>query len=316
MKAELEKKIGLEVLEQEPLKKYTSFKVGGPAKYYVKVSNKAQLLLALKAAKDFSLPFFILGGGTNVLISDKGFDGLVIHTVTGEMDIKGTSITVFAGNVLSQMIRIAAKSNLGGMEFAGNIPGTVGGGVRGNCGAYGKGVGDFVKQVEVICLDQDEISLKVLDNDACKFAYRESIFKKNQNWVVSEVVFELLPIDENSKVLEKMDNEWRERCAKQPLDLPSAGCAFKNIEFNSQEHEKYTGWQSNGKLAAGKFVEEASLKGFRIGGAMISDKHANFIVNVDNALADDIVQLISVVKTRVRNEFGVQINEEIQYIGF
>jgi len=155
-------------------------------------------------------------------------------------------------------------------------------------------VGDFVKQVEVICLEPDEVTLKVFDKSQCEFGYRDSIFKKNPNWIVSEVVFEMLPCETSAESLQKMDEEWQARCAKQPLDMPSAGCTFKNINFDNQEH----------------------VKGMKIGGAMISDKHANFIVNFNNASADDIVQLISLVKTRVRNAYGVQIEEEIQYIGF
>lgn len=316
MKAELEKLIGVEVIENEPLKNHTSFRVGGPAKYFVKVANKAQLLAALKAARANALPFFILGGGTNILVSDRGFDGLVIKTVPGAYEIKGNSVVAFAGTILTQVIRESIKHNLSGLEFAGNIPGTIGGGVRGNCGAYGKGVGDFVKQVEVICLDENEISLKVFDRAQCEFAYRDSVFKKNENWVVAEVVLEMIPLDQAEESLQKIDEEWKSRCAKQPLDVPSAGCTFKNIIFDGQDHEKYSGWQANGKLAAAKFIEEADLKGMKIGGAMISDKHANFIVNFDNATADDIIQLISLVKTRLRNQFGVQFEEEIQYVGF
>ncbi|KKR03751.1 MAG: UDP-N-acetylenolpyruvoylglucosamine reductase [Parcubacteria group bacterium GW2011_GWC2_39_14] len=316
MKEELEQLIGLEVVENEPLKNHTTFRVGGPARYFVKVESKAQLLAALRAAHTKKLAFFILGGGSNVLVADKGFDGLVIKTLPGDFVIKEDLVTAFSGSILLKMIREATKNNLGGLEFAGNIPGTVGGGVRGNCGAYGKGVGDFVKQVEAICLDETGIGLKVFQKDECEFAYRESIFKQNPDWVIAEVVFELSPADFAEESLHKMDEEWQQRCAKQPLDTPSAGCTFKNINFDAKEHEKYTGWQTNGKLAAGKFIEEADLKGMKIGGAMISDKHANFIINFDNATADDIVQLISLVKTRVRNQFGVQFEEEIQYIGF
>ncbi len=316
MQEELKELTKLDILVNEPLKNHTTFRVGGPASYFVKVKDKGELLLALKAAKQKNLPYFILGGGSNVLVSDKGFDGLVINVLTGDFGIKGNTVTAFAGAILSQVIRGANKENLGGLEFAANIPGTIGGGVRGNCGAYGKGVGDFVKQVEAICLDGDEVTLKILDKEACLFSYRDSIFKKKPEWIIAEVVLELTSCAVPTEELQKMDAEWEQRCAKQPLDLPSAGCTFKNLNFNGQEHEKYTGWQANGKLAAGKFIEESGLKGMRIGGAMISDKHSNFIVNVDNATADDIIQLISLVKTRIRNEFGVQLDEEIQYVGF
>lgn len=316
MKIELEQMIGTKVVEAEPLKNHTTFRVGGPAKYYVEVNDKVQLFKALQAAQALKLPFFILGGGSNVLVADKGFDGLVIHPVHSAPTFKANRVTVFAGSVLAQVIRAAAQQNLGGLDFAANIPGTVGGGVRGNCGAYGKGVGDFVKQVEVICLDDNEVSLKVLDKEACEFSYRESIFKKKPNWVIAEIVLELEPLADPQTALSKMEAEWQARQANQPLDMPSAGCTFKNVVFDEKVHEKYTGWQANGKLAAAKFIDEADLKGIKIGGAMISDKHANFIVNFNNATADDILQLISLVKTRLRNNFGLQFDEEIQYVGF
>lgn len=322
---ELAKKIGLPVLVDEPLKKYTTFKIGGPAKFFVVVKDKVHLFKAVKAAVDLKIPFTILGGGSNVLVADKGIDGLVIKLEQGETEIKGNRVKVFSGNLLGAFIRETVRSGLGGLEFAANIPGTIGGAVYGNAGAYGKGVGDFVHEVEVIVAGT-EVGLKVLTKEECAFAYRESIFKKNKNLcaigrtrpparIISEVTFALEKDASGEEKLAQIDEEWKKRLCSQPLDLPSAGCSFKNFVYN-EDLRRYEKWAQSGKLPAAKFIEEAGLKGAKIGGAMVSDKHANFILNFDNATADDVVQLISLVKTKVRDEFNVQLEEEVQYLGF
>ncbi len=315
MKEQLMKKIGLEVLENELLANYTTFKIGGPAKFFVRVNNKADLFKTLKAVKEFDLPFFTLGGGSNVLVADKGFDGLVIKLHDGQAEFSGQTVKIFAGHSWAGLIRECVKKGLGGLEFGANIPGTVGGAVYGNAGAYGKGAGDYIQSVEVICLDDNEINLKILTKDDCAFNYRDSIFKKHKDWIISEIVFKLERDEKAIEKLKQIENEWQSRCDKQPLNLPSAGCSFKNVIYTG-ELDRFKEWEIKGKLPAAKFIEDADLKGMKIGGALVSDKHANFIVNTGNAKADDIVQLISVIKTRVRNEFGVQLEEEIQYVGF
>ena len=314
MKALIEEKTGLAVLENEQLANYTTFRIGGSAKFFVMVKNKLELFKAVKAAVDLKLPFIILGGGSNVLVADQGIDGLVIKLEQGETEIKGEKIKVFAGNLLGNFIRGTVKSGYAGLEFAANIPGTIGGAIYGNAGAYGRGVGDFVEEVEIISVDGDA-GLKVLAKEECGFAYRESIFKKNKHWIISEVTFVLRKDKSGREKLSAIDAEWKKRLCSQPLDLPSAGCSFKNILYRD-DLKKYESWAIKGKLPAARFIEEADLKGEKIGGAMVSDKHANFIVNVGGATADDVVQLISLVKTKVRNEFGVQLAEEIQYLGF
>lgn len=316
MKEELRKKIGLEVLENEPLKNHTTFRIGGPAKFFVRVTNKNELYKAIQACYDLGLDYFLLGGGSNILVADKGFDGLVIKTEKGQIDIDNNIVTAFAGTNLMYMVREVVKNQLGGLEFAANIPGTVGGGVRGNCGAYGKGVGDFVKEVEVLVLDEDEVSIKILTKEECEFAYRESIFKKMPNWVIAEIRFELDKDVEASEKMKDIQKEWGNRCSKQPLAYPSAGCSFKNILFDPVKHAKYAEWEIKGKLPVARFIEEADLKETKIGGAMVSGKHGNFIINYENATADHVAQLISLVKTRLHNEFDLDVEEEVQYVGF
>ena len=312
----LNQKINLPILENESMAKYSTYRIGGPARFFVVVRNKQELLRALTVAKELELKYFVLGGGSNILVADKGFDGLVINTQDGEYQFENNEVIAFAGVNLSVMIRDAVKKGLGGLEFAGNIPGMVGGGVRGNCGAYGQGVGDFVAQVEVIVMDADLPYLKELTQSECEFAYRESIFKRHPELIIAEVKFVLKLDGLAEEKLKAISAEWQRRAEKQPLECPSAGCSFKNIIYDDTSMSKYSAWSVQGKLAAGKFIEEADLKGMKIGGAMVSDKHGNFIINTGKATADDVVQLISLVKTRVRNEFGINLEEEIQYVGF
>lgn len=316
MKEELIRKTGLEVVENEPLKNHTTFRIGGPAKFFIRVTNKEELYRAIKASHELGLDYFLLGGGSNILVSDRGFDGVVIKTEKGEVSISDNSVTAFAGTNLMYMVREAVKNGLGGMEFAANIPGTVGGGVRGNAGAYGKGVGDFVKEVEVIVVDEQEVYLKVLTQEECEFEYRESIFKKKYNWIIAEIRFVLEKDSNAAEKMKEIQSEWGMRCSKQPLAFPSAGCSFKNLIFHPKDHEKYKDWEIKGKLPVARFIEEADLKGMKIGGAMISGQHGNFIINCENASADHVAQLISLVKTRLRNEFGIDVEEEVQYVGF
>ncbi|MBI5077486.1 UDP-N-acetylmuramate dehydrogenase [Candidatus Falkowbacteria bacterium] len=308
------KKIGLEARENVALRDYTTFKIGGPAKFFVVVNNKANLFKALQAAKKFNLPFFILGGGSNVLIADRGFNGLVIKLQEGEVKFKGNQITVFAGNNWAGFVRKTIEAGFGGLEFGANIPGTVGGAVFGNAGAYGKGAGDFVESAEAIIVD-DEVRLKIFDKEECQFAYRESIFKKHKDWIIAELAFKLEKDEKAAEKLVQIQREYSERRAKQPLDFPSAGSSFKNVLY-SDELSPFKEWQQYGKIPAARFIEEAGLKGAKIGGAMVSGKHANFVVNAGGASADDVARLIDLVKTKVREKFGVQLEEEVQLIGF
>lgn len=311
----LQKLTQLPVLADEPLKTYTSFKIGGPAKFFVKAENKDELKRCLEAAVELKLNYIILGGGSNVLVSDSGFDGLAIKLTDGALDFNDNKITAFAGHSLALLIREAINNNLSGLEFAANIPGTVGGAIYGNAGAYGKGVGDLTETVDVLEITETAVTPKTLTREQCEFKYRDSIFKKHPEWIVSEIVFSLFA-DENAKAkLDEIQKEWEARKAKQPWNFPSAGSTFKNLVY-SEDLAKYKDWEKNGKIAAGKFIEEAGLKGMKIGGAQVSDLHANFIINTGDATAQDVLQLISLVKTKVRDEFNVQLEEEVQYIGF
>jgi UDP-N-acetylmuramate dehydrogenase len=306
----------LKIQENVPLAPLTTFKIGGPAKMYVEVHNKQDLQQVLSSIVGADLHYIILGGGSNVLISDDGFDGLVIHLMEGDTKIDGNQATVFAGNNWSDFIKAVVKANLEGLEPCANIPGTVGGAIRGNAGAYGVATCDFIKQVEVLVIDDKEVSLKVMSRDDCEFEYRESIFKQELGWVIAEAVFEFKPATRSPEErLKEIESEYQKRQAKQPLKYPSAGCSFKNIIY-TDELEQYKDWQVKGKIPAARFIDEAGLKGMKIGGAMVSKEHANFIINFNQATADDVIQLLSLIKMRVRDRYKVQLQEEVHYVGF
>jgi len=320
-------KLGLNIKENEPLANHTTFKVGGPARYFVEVDNKADLEKSILFAKNNNLPFFILGGGSNVLVADHGYNGLVIKVFSDQVDISGTRVRVFAGAVLAVVARRAIEAGLTGLEFAANIPGTIGGAVRGNAGAYGKGVGDLVDKVHVIDAGVGDLGAVVFTKKQCDFSYRDSIFKINKNKIITEVELVLEKSDRPAdEILQEVAEEGNKRAKEQPWDYPSAGSVFKNIELSSRPtavgrsggtlSDTVSSLVTHGKIPAGKLIEDAGLKGEKIGGAMISKKHANFIINHADAKAADIVELIELVKKIVREKFDVELEEEIGYLGF
>lgn len=279
------------------LKNYTFFRIGGPAKYFLKVEEKQDLIEAVKVAKDIKLPFFILGAGSNLLISDKGFNGLVIKIGNKEYEIKDREIFVEAGMMLGELLMALLKDELIGLEWASGIPGTIGGAIQGNAGSFGKSMKDNVKEVEVFDLKEQKI--KTFKNKDCRFDYRESVFKKNRNLIILSVKIQLKK--GNKKEIEKRIKESLDyRKATQPLGFPSAGSIFKNPPG----------------FSAGDLIEKCGLKGKKIRGAKISEKHANFIVNLGEARAKDVMALIGLIKKEVKEKKGILLEEEIQFLGF
>jgi UDP-N-acetylmuramate dehydrogenase len=325
-----------------PLAPYTTFKIGGPARFFCEAENEEEILEALKLAQKKKLPVFVLGGGSNVLVSDKGFDGLVIKISkfppTGDHPqgdkIQDTKIECGAGCQLSKIVSESVKSGLSGLEWAAGIPGTVGGAVRGNAGAYGGTMGEIVESVKVLeipnfskarLFPSKSRALGIPQSQAfssrdCKFSYRDSIFKQNPNFIILSVELKLKKGDK-AESEKKIKEILALRKEKQPMEFPSPGSFFKNPVVKNkkliQQFETDTGQKvRDDKLPAPWLIEEVGLKGKKIGGAMMSEKHANFIVNIGKATADNVMTLAAVVKTRVRNRFGIQLQEEVQVVGF
>ena len=306
------------VKENVSLKDYTTFKIGGKAKYFFVAKTKNELINAIKASKQLNLPFFILGGGSNVLFSDKEFKGLVIKIKNEKLKIKNCVIDTEAGTLLSILVKKAQQHSLSGLEWAVGIPGTIGGAVYGNASAFGKAIGDLVKQVEV--LDLKTFKIKKLSKKECQFKYKDSIFKHKKNLLIFSVILRLKK-GNKEKIKENMKRFLTIRKETQPLNYPSAGCIFKNLGIQNSKlkikkelFEKFPELRDfiqKGEIPAGYLIDKAGLKGKRIGDAMVSEKHANFIVNLGNAKTKDVQKLIAHIKKKVKKIFGIELKEEI-----
>jgi len=342
----------MEIKENVPLAPYTTFKIGGPARFFCEAAREEEILEALKFAQEKNVPVFVLGGGSNVLVADRGFNGFVIKIHNTLYKIHNTKIDCGAGCALAKVVSESVKASLTGLEWAAGIPGTIGGAVRGNAGAYGSSVSEIVESVRYLEIPASQGSTfplsakasnssrsnlskvpqsQVFSSRDCEFEYRNSIFKQNSNLIILSVILKLK--NGNREGSEKKIKEiLAKRKEKQPADFPSPGSFFRNPETEDKDlirqfetdtgkkvtdHVsvyKYTG--NKIKIPAPWLIEEAGLKGKKIGGAMVSEKHANFIVNTGNATAEDVVMLAAIIKTKVRNKFGIQLQEEVQMIGF
>ncbi|MFA5318103.1 MAG: UDP-N-acetylmuramate dehydrogenase [Patescibacteria group bacterium] len=316
----LKEKLGENLQENEEMKQYSTFKLGGPAKYFFIAKNKRDIVKAVKVAKELSLDFFILGGGSNILVSDSGYSGLVIKIENREIKINGETIKADSGTTLEKVTSLAAQNALSTMEWASGIPGTVGGAVRGNAGAYGADTSNNILEVEVYDIEKDRVV--IMENSECGFEYRESIFKKDKNLIILGAVFQLQKGDKEeikSKILENA----KARICSQPK-FPSVGCNFKNIiitpEIKKKLKEIIPEIESKikgGKMGAALLIDQADLKGHKIGGVKVSDEHANFIVKFqEDGTAQNVFDLINYVKNKIKERYGIELEEEVQCVGF
>ena len=276
------------------LKKYTTFKIGGKAECFYKARTKHGLIKAIKWAKKESLPFFILAGGSNLLIPDKGFKGLVIKTENCKLKIKNYKIEVGAGALLGKLVNASANVNLSGLEWAAGIPGTVGGAVQGNAGAFSKTMKDIIREVEVFDIKRN-IERKFKNKD-CFFGYRTSIFKKNPHLIILACLIGLKKGDKQN-IKEEMQEYLKYRDEHHPKK-PSAGSIFMNPKGAS----------------ARELIDVCGLKGKRIGQAQISKVHSNFIVNLNGAKSKDVVKLIDLIKRIIYKKYKIKLKEEIQIL--
>lgn len=287
---------GIATALNEPMSHHTTFKIGGNADIFVTVPDVDRLIFALKSFKEFNVPFTVIGNGSNLLVSDLGIEGAVV--CLSEMD--GISydgsceITCGGGVRLSRLCTFAAENNLQGMEFAWGIPGTVGGAVYMNAGAYDSEMCNVVTECSAVDTDGSVVTLSA---EQLEFGYRKSALQTTSLTVVS-VKVRLSPGDGN-EIRRKMDDIFARRRQKQPLEYPSAGSVFKRPQGNF----------------AGTLIEKSGLKGYSVGGAMVSEKHAGFIVNTGNATASDVKQVIEHVREEVFLKYSVRLERELKYIG-
>jgi len=288
------KKLGKNRVKQnEKLAVHTSFGIGGPTDLFYETETIKELIKVVKFCRKNNIPYFIFAGGSNLLVSDEGFRGLIIKISNRKYEIRNTKIIAEAGAPLAQLVEIATKNSLSGLELAVGIPGTIGGAVWGNAGAAKDWIGNVVEEIEVLTAKNE---IRKLSQADCQFSYRTSRFKKNKE-IILRVVLQLKKGDPE-KIRKKLDDFLAKR--KNQPKRKSAGSIFKNPP----------------NKAAGWLIDQCGLKGKRIGDAQISPQHANFIINLGNATADDVVQLIKLAKKEVKKKFGIKLEEEIYLIGF
>ena len=285
------------ILEKELMSRHTTFKVGGPCFILVKIDEVSQLKELLPYLVEEKIPYFFLGNGSNLLVSDKGYEGVVItfsKKLAEDVTVEGDRIVAGGGVLLSKVAKYALDENLTGFEFAAGIPGTVGGAMVMNAGAYDGEMKQIVENVEVI---DKAGNLRVLSCEEMEFGYRTSILKR-EPFIVTKTTFKLDKGDKDV-IKEKMDDLAAKRRDKQPLEFPSAGSTFKRPEGHF----------------AGKLIMDAGLRGYQVGGARVSDKHCGFVVNAGNATATDVHNLMEDVIKKVQEEFQVTLEPEVIRLG-
>lgn len=278
----------------EDMSKHTSFKAGGKAKFYIKAKTVEDVINTVKISKENNIPIVVLGNGSNILFKDEEFNGFVLKIELDTLKIEENIITAEAGVKNAILGRKALDNNLQGFEFAAGIPGTIGGAIRMNAGAYGGEIKDIVQDVEY--LDYEDLKIKKITNKECNFEYRHSVFCENKNIILS-ATFKL----ENGikkEIANRMNEFAKSRKEKQPLEYPSAGSTFKR----------------GTDFITAKLIDECGLKGYQIGGAQVSEKHAGFIINKENATAKDIIDLVEYVKKTVKEKTGKSIDLEVEII--
>ncbi len=284
------------VLTDEPMKKHVTFRVGGAADYFVSPESAEEVQKIILLCKEKGMPYYILGNGSNLLVSDSGYRGVIIQIYKSMSDIsvEGELVKAQAGALLSAIAAQAAAASLTGFEFASGIPGTIGGAAVMNAGAYGGEMKDVIEQVTVLTKDGE---ILVIPGEKMEMGYRTSIVAKNQ-YIVLEAVIRLAH-GEQEQIRAKMEELKEKRTTKQPLEYPSAGSTFKRPEG----------------YFAGKLIEDAGLRGFQVGGAQVSEKHCGFVINKDQATAAEVRELIRQVSERVRENSGVTLEPEVKMLG-
>ncbi len=318
----LQQRLSNRAVENEPMARHTTFKIGGPATYFFDAKSKEDITCAVNVAEQLRIPYLMVSLGSNMLVSDAGFDGLVIKTSARATKAEGNLLYAEVGLSMAQLVALGQAAGLTGMEFAATIPGGVGGGVRGNAGCYGKEVGSFVHSVE--CIEGGQI--KTLSKKECEFAYRESRFKKHGG-VVLAATFALEYGDvaaSRTQVVELM----KKRAAAQPVEFSSVGCIFKNLEINPTHPPLMIRGGEGGVNIPSEFLSKGiiptawiidhvlGMKGVQVGKAQISEKHGNFIINLGGATATDVMTLVKKVQHGAREKMGVELQAEIELVGF
>lgn len=288
-----------QILKDEKMTNHTSFKIGGPADFFVKIQDVKELKFVLEFANKNNIPITVIGNGTNLLVSDKGIRGIVLKIELTDFRIvrlkERAEITISSGCAVGKLSNIALKEELEGLEFLAGIPGTVGGAIRMNAGAYGSEMKDIVISTRYMEKDGKIKKLNLAEHD---FSYRNSIFSKMNDVIIIETTIQA-GYGKSEEIKAKINEYMKSRIEKQPLDLPNAGSTFKR----------------KGDMITAKLIDECGLKGYRVGDAAVSEKHAGFVVNLGNATAKDVLELTDYIKAKIKEQKGVEIELEILTIG-
>ncbi|MCB5569821.1 UDP-N-acetylmuramate dehydrogenase [Mediterraneibacter faecis] len=284
------------VMKDEPMKKHTTFRIGGPADYFVTPESKEEIQAIVELCKKEEIPYSLIGNGSNLLVGDKGYRGVILQIFKkmNQIRVEENKIYAGAGALLSKIAATALSESLTGFEFAAGIPGTLGGAVRMNAGAYGGEMKQVLESVEVMTADGEFLTIPV---EEMGLAYRTSVVEQ-KNYIVLEAVISLEK-GNPEKIKEVMDDLKEKRVTKQPLEYASAGSTFKRPEG----------------YFAGKLIEDAGLRGFRVGDAQVSEKHCGFVINRGNASAAEVMELMRQVEDRVEENSGVRLEAEVRRIG-
>jgi UDP-N-acetylmuramate dehydrogenase len=309
----------MRVEENIPLAPYTTYKIGGPARYFVLAKSEDDVREALEWARERRVDYFILGGGTNLLVSDRGYPGLIVHIQNTEYHIQDTKLAAGAGASIEQLMDASIAAGLAGLEWAGGLPGSLGGAIRGNAGAFGGEMKDSVVSVRALT---PQGSVKEFTTQECRFGYRTSIFKKEPGHVVLSAQLQLEEGDKNE--LRITADKWIEwRTTKHPLEYGNCGSVFKRLAVSAVPEwifEKYPEIKNavrDEQVATAFFIDQCGLKKRRVGDVEVSEKHPNFLVNVTGkARAEDVIILSNIVKSCVLHQFDIYLEEEVQHLGF
>lgn len=283
------------VLLNEPMSKHTTFKIGGPADIFVKVESQKELKSILELVKKNSVPVTVIGNGSNVLVKDSGIRGIVIKLELKEIKIENDIIYVEAGVGLPKLARVACDNSLEGLEGVAGIPGSFGGAIYMNSGAHGTEISD--KLIDITYIIDENLEIKTIKKEDAKFTYRKSIFQE-KNWIILGGKVKLEKGNQE-EIRNKMQKFLEQRRENQPLEFPSAGSVFKRGD----------------NYISAKLIDECGLKGYQIGGAEVSKKHAGFIVNTGNATAEDVLKLIEFIKQKVQEKYKVELKTEVKILG-
>lgn len=304
------------------LSPFTTLKIGGPADYFAKAESVAELKEFYLWAKDKNLPVLILGGGSNILISDEGFRGLVIKPLFLDLVFQGNDVYAGAGLSLAKLVMESVNRNLSGLEWAIGVPGLVGGAVCGNASCFGGKISDNIESVKILNLD--DLSVSEIKNSECGYGYKESIFKNNTDLIILGASF-FLKSDSKEEIALFMKEIIKKRSEAQPTGEKSAGSFFKNIEWKRPDIKKdfllkkfpeLKQFSEMPTISAKFLIESLGLKGKKMGGAAVSEKHANFLINTENATAEQMMMLVGLIRNKVFSHYGFVLEEEVQLVGF